>query len=885
MSDLAGARAPGAAAERAVNADAPDGWQRIGRGAALVVAGGWVGYFLFTGMPQLTLEVYPRTVTLHILIGALAAVYVVWLAASRRLPGGTPLDLALLGFIAAYAVATYTSLYWRVSLEQTLMVGAAIIVFYALAGLPGLSAAQLARALMLVGAALSLYALWVVGNDYADYLRLTRSVEGLHASNIFPPTVPRVHDVSDNPNILAMLLVLVMPFYALTVYRAPSRWERVAAAGGVVAGAMALFLTLSRGGWAGAATGIALALAGAWITMRVAEQEGAGKPPRWGDALPRGLTPTAIAAIGGALALVAFGTLAFLARSSTRPGWLFRSSLSPREDAWSTGWHIFRDHLWTGAGPNSFGLLYNQYSGKFPVHTLHAHNGFLQLADDTGLLGIAALAALVAAAGYMLYRTWREGAVEQRLLAVACAAALIGFGVHNIVDAGNIWKAPAIALALVGAIIARNYLERPARAEATGAGSRLDGRAARLGRRLAPLAPRVALLALIVVPFLGWYRIDAAHHDYWLAMEHFNERGDPQHPGAGAQAIAEMQDAVNADTSMMVYQLQLGQMQATAYEESGTRDSALIAAAVVHLRRAVALDPRSDLAHANLARAYQLAGRADDAAAEAAKTRYIARDHVQPVLMVGEVYEDLGRQDDAINTYAQAVSINASLADATFWQQTAFRRAHFGEILARSSLGINPCTHGAYLVAAHAAEPSSSLAGLAADADGCRLLVFSDPNNLTQRVALAQILMQQGNFADAFAHLEAAVRRQPDFGPARTELGRWYQAKGQIAEARRQWVIGGQLQEPESLLLLGESYPAGHVPPDVPARLRALVAAGGAAQQADLIAILYYRMKNDRVSPVVPMIPGGWQQAEPRLYTQVREALRRWQPGAPELPR
>ena len=69
----------------------------------------------------------------------------------------------------------------------------------------------------------------------------------------------------------------------------------------------------------------------------------------------------------------------------------------------------------------------------------------------------------------------------------------------------------------------------------------------------------------------------------------------------------------------------------------------------------------------------------------------------------------------------------------------------------------------------------------------------------------------------AFEHLDFAVKRQPDFGPARTELGRWYQAKGNLDEARRQWVLGGQLNEPESLLLLGDSYPTGQVPADVPA--------------------------------------------------------------------
>src|SRR4029077_17036075 len=129
----------------------------------------------------------------------------------------------------------------------------------------------------------------------------------------------------------------------------------------------------------------------------------------------------------------------------------------------------------------------------------------------------------------------------------------------------------------------------------------------------------------------------------------------------GAQSIREMQTAVDRDTSMMVYQMELAVMQATVYRDAGKQDQFLINNAIVHLRRAVDLDVRSDLAHANLARAYQLAGRNDEAAQEAAKTRVIAQYHVQPVLMVGEVYEDAGRSDDAIATYGQAISMDASL--------------------------------------------------------------------------------------------------------------------------------------------------------------------------------------------------------------------------------
>ena len=45
------------------------------------------------------------------------------------------------------------------------------------------------------------------------------------------------------------------------------------------------------------------------------------------------------------------------------------------------------------------------------------------------------------------------------MLAIACAGGLIGFCVHNQLDAGNIWKAPPVTLAAIGAIIVRNYRE------------------------------------------------------------------------------------------------------------------------------------------------------------------------------------------------------------------------------------------------------------------------------------------------------------------------------------------------------------------------------------------------------------------------------------------
>lgn len=869
------------------DARSPD-WQAVARWAALVLAGAWAGYFLFTGMPQLTLHVFPRTLVLHAMVGGAAFVYVAYLAGARRLPGGTPIDIGVVALIAAYAIGTYTSVNWRVSLEATLQWSIALIAFYALAGLPLLSADGLRRALILVAGALAVYALWIVGNDYADYLRLTDNVGGINRNNIFPPTVPRVHDVSDHTNVLAMIMVLALPFFTLAALRPAAWWERALGIAGFFVAGWALFLTLSRGGWIGAAVAVVFTTAGTWLTLRADAREREGKPLSWETFVPSNFSPTALAAAGGALALAVFGALAFLAKASTRPGWLFRASLSAREDAWRAGRQIWSDHILTGAGPNTFGLLYPSYSkraGQFIVQTQHAHNGFLQVADDMGLIGLLAIAVLGAAIVFVLWRTWRDGALEQRLLAIACAGALLGFSAHNQLDAGNIWKAVGVALAFVGAIIARNYLEsRPARpqpgtaAPQSPAGGPEEGRpgagALRLGilppaSRYGSLALRAGLLALVAAPLVGWYRIDAAQYDYWQGVEKLN-KGEPG-------AIEKLQAAVNADSSMMVYQLELGVAQVTVYDAGGRTDDPLLQKGIIHLERAAALDPRSELAHANLAVAYARAGRADDAAREAQLTR-LADYHVAPVLVAGEVYETLGRDADAISTYGQVISMDAGLANSTFWQGTPFRKQHFAEILKNSSIGINQCVYGAYIVEAHRSDPTSPLDGLDGAQQGCQFQIFTGGlgNDLGTRVALAKILMEQGDLNGALGHLRFAIDRQPDFGPARTELGLLYEAKGDIDAARRQWVLGGELDEPESLRLLGDSYPPGQAPSGVISRLEGLLKTKGSSVQNDIVSVLYYRMRYARISPVFALVPGDWTTAVPRPVAEWRAAVQRW---------
>jgi len=480
-------------------------------------------------------------------------------------------------------------------------------------------------------------------------------------------------------------------------------------------------------------------------------------------------------------------------------------------------------------------------------------------------IGGWALLGLGIAAFYMLLRTWRAGTLEQRLVAVAAGGALLGFSVHNQLDAGNIWKTPVVALAVVGAIIVRNDRER---ASQPGADSTLLMRLPAPMRRWGAMAVRAALLGLITVPLLAWFRFDRAHHDYYSGMEALTKGDVPK-------ALARVQGAVNSDSSLAVYQLQLGLMQATAYQSGRMQDQRLIDAAIIHLEEARDLDPRSDLVRANLAKAYQLAGRNEDAAREAQIVR-LAVHHVPPVLFAGEIYEDMGFEPEAIATYAQVVSMDAGLANSTYWLGTQWRKDHFAEILAASSLSVNPCTFGSYLVDAPVGATPEPERRLADAEEGCKILVVNFPEDLVYRVALARIFRKNGNDLEARVHLDFAVKRQPDFGPAHTELGKWYAARGDESDARHQWVIGGQLEEAESIMLLGDSYPAGQVPAELRDRLGTLLSGTGTSIKNDTISVLYYRLRYGRVSPLLPLVSGDWQNAVPRQYQQMKSTLDRW---------
>ena len=146
--------------------------------------------------------------------------YLAWLIIKRRLPGPSALDVPIALFLAVSLLATVTSQDWRVSLEVTLTAFLAAGAYYVLSDRTLFRRWQVELALSLAIFALAVDALWVVASDYLDWLRLTNAVQGsVGLGDLIPPTVPKVHNVGDHPNIVGGVLAMGAPFFLIGLVR------------------------------------------------------------------------------------------------------------------------------------------------------------------------------------------------------------------------------------------------------------------------------------------------------------------------------------------------------------------------------------------------------------------------------------------------------------------------------------------------------------------------------------------------------------------------------------------------------------------------------------------------------------------------------------------
>lgn len=329
----------------------------------------------------------------HALWGAAAALVTGAFLAGRSRPRSM-VDVGVAAFLLAFLLAALTTPFPRVAWPSTLLVPLGILTSYAPFRRVVAADAGFARA-----------ALWALGAGTA----LTAAVWSVLALRQGPQASTGSLQYNAVGTTMAMGLVALLGLAAFAVGRV-----RAALVAAAAVTAVALALTFSRGAWLAALVGVLVLLA--LVPGRV-----------------RGTVPLVV------IALVLAG--AVLVQWSDRLEAEARSIFSlttnrNRMVLWRISWTMVRDRPLTGSGLNTFGVLYPRYRTPDAVDEAppFAHNIFLNMAVEGGVLGALGFAAMVGA-GFVAAWRWlgRPGALG-RAVPATWLATFLALMVHQQVD-------------------------------------------------------------------------------------------------------------------------------------------------------------------------------------------------------------------------------------------------------------------------------------------------------------------------------------------------------------------------------------------------------------------------------------------------------------------
>lgn len=184
----------------------------------------------------------------------------------------------------------------------------------------------------------------------------------------------------------------------------------------------AIFLSLSRSGMIGLIAGCGVVvLAELWQRRRA-----------W-----FWISLVSLPLLVGGLGLVLYhGVPSFQERvDGALPGQL-DGSAAGRLQAWGDAGQMIQDRLWMGQGAGSFRWVYPVYqTHPMQLWLRFAHNEYIHLASDYGLLGVFILLAAMGAIGWSVLKGFSWGATgKSRLLSLAMLGVLAGVLFHNLFD-------------------------------------------------------------------------------------------------------------------------------------------------------------------------------------------------------------------------------------------------------------------------------------------------------------------------------------------------------------------------------------------------------------------------------------------------------------------
>jgi O-antigen ligase len=110
-------------------------------------------------------------------------------------------------------------------------------------------------------------------------------------------------------------------------------------------------------------------------------------------------------------------------------------ALIERQAHWQAALNMLSEHPWTGVGFSNYQPLYEQYRLlNWPMPLGHAHNIYLNVAAETGLIGLGLYLLLWISVLVLTFRAIRRAQGFDRAAAVGLMGAWVYLGTHMLVD-------------------------------------------------------------------------------------------------------------------------------------------------------------------------------------------------------------------------------------------------------------------------------------------------------------------------------------------------------------------------------------------------------------------------------------------------------------------
>jgi len=235
---------------------------------------------------------------------------------------------------------------------------------------------------------------------------------------------PRLGGPLGSENRYAQILAVVFPLALMRAFRDPRRSRRLAGGAASILIAGGIFLTFSRG--AAVAVGLTIVL-----TLLLREL-------KFRHVLPALAVLTAVVVLvvpDYVTRLSTLGGVTALSSSTTDSTNKPDSALVGRETENLAALHVFIDHPVTGVGPGVYFHDYSRdYANRLGLRYLaserRGHSLYLEMAADTGIMGLTAFLVMVSVPIVLLLRQaryWRNRDSERAIVASSLVFALVAY--------------------------------------------------------------------------------------------------------------------------------------------------------------------------------------------------------------------------------------------------------------------------------------------------------------------------------------------------------------------------------------------------------------------------------------------------------------------------